>query len=378
MWIKTSASAATPAVVEVWAPAKLNLFLEVLGKRPDGYHELETLMVPVSLCDWLSFTSLPPGAAQKSGTTESETGQPGNGRSGDNAPSNDTDSLGGSTGLGNSASAGKRASAIVFSGQWANPGRGGEGQEHSSSASAARGGRRAGGADGSSNQHPIPQGADNLVVKAVELLRRRAGTDAGATIRLVKRIPMAAGLGGGSSDAAAALAAANLAWRLGYSARELMPLAAEVGSDVPFFLAGAAAVCRGRGERVEPLRPRALSHFVIVQPPGGLATADVYRRCRPASSPQTCGALIAALHRGDLSAAGRHLHNALERAAEQLSPWITHLKEDFNRLDLPGHQMTGSGTSYFGLCRSARHARWAAARLRSLGWSNVCVVSGSL
>jgi 4-diphosphocytidyl-2-C-methyl-D-erythritol kinase len=294
-------------VVEVLAPAKLNLFLEVLGKRPDGYHEIETLMVPVSLYDHLSFEG------------------------GTNA-------------------------RIAFLGQWANRGWGG----------------------GSANCHPIPQGADNLVVKAVELLRRRAGTDAGATIRLVKRIPMAAGLGGGSSDAAAALVAANAAWRLGYSARELMPLAAELGSDVPFFLAGGAAMCRGRGERVEPLGPRALSHFVIVQPPEGLATADVYRQCRPADSPRTCGTLVEALRRGDVRAAGRALHNALQPAAELLSPWIHRMKEDFGRLKLAGHQMSGSGTSYYGLCASAAQARRAGAQLRSLGWRNVYVVSGCL
>ncbi len=347
MWIHASASA-----VEVRAPAKLNLFLEVLGRRADGYHEIETLMVPVSLCDWLSFAPLPAGSARLPGTTESDTA------------SSDT------------------ASSIIFSAGWAStawerpggaaPDESG-GREHSPQAP-ARSGRRA--ADGPVSPQPIPQGADNLVVKAVELLRRRAGTDAGATIRLVKRIPLAAGLGGGSSDAAAALAAANIGWRLGLSARELMPLAAEVGSDVPFFLAGAAAMCRGRGERVEPLRPQALSHFVIAQPPAGLATAEVYRRCRPADSPQGCGALIAALRRGDLSAAGRRLHNALQPAAEQLSPWIDQLKEDFARLDLAGHQMSGSGTSYFGLCRSAGQARRAGARLRSLGWSSVYIVTG--
>ncbi len=351
MWMQTLASTTTAFTVEVRTPAKLNLFLEVLGRRADGYHELETLMVPVSLWDWLSFSSLPPGAAHESGTIESGPGQ-----------------------------LGSHASAIVFSGQWASQGWGGD-QDHSPSPPTASSSRGAG-PDGSSNQHPIPQGADNLVVKAVELLRRRAGTDAGATIRLVKQIPLAAGLGGGSSDAAAALAAANVAWRLGYSARELMPLAAEVGSDVPFFLARAAAVCRGRGERVEPLGPLALCHFVIVQPPEGLATADVYRRCRPAASPQTSGALvaalIAALCRGDLCAAGRHLHNALQPAAEQLSPWIARMKEDFDRLGLAGHQMTGSGASYFGLCLSARQARRAGARLRSLGWRNVYVVSGCL
>jgi 4-diphosphocytidyl-2-C-methyl-D-erythritol kinase len=316
MWIHASAD-----TVEVWTPAKLNLFLEVLEKRADGYHEIETLMAPVSLYDSLVFSSSP---VERETTTQE--------------------------------------SAIVFAAEWAHPAR--------EVADA--------GSDHSTNQHQIPQGADNLVVKAVELLRRRAGTDAGATIRLVKRIPMAAGLGGGSSDAAAALVAANLAWRLGYDARALTPLAAELGSDVPFFLARTAAICRGRGERVEPLEPRALCHFVIVQPPQGLATAEVYRRCRPADSPRTCGALLQAVRRGDLGTAGQLLHNALEPAAQRLSPWVARLKDDFQRLGFAGHQMSGSGTSYFGLSTSAGHARRAASRLRSLGWRTVYVVRGRL
>ncbi len=101
--------------------------------------------------------------------------------------------------------------------------------------------------------HDVPEGADNLVVRAVELVRRRAGVRRGASLELVKRIPAAAGLGGGSSDAAAALVAANEGWRLGRSPGELAAWAAELGSDVPFFLADSSAVCRGRGEQVEPV-----------------------------------------------------------------------------------------------------------------------------
>jgi 4-diphosphocytidyl-2-C-methyl-D-erythritol kinase len=307
----------------------------VLSKRADGYHEIETLMVPVSLYDELHFstndflTNEAGYATTEHATTERAT----------------------------------NASAVAFSGRWASD--------------VWRGDQDAAEKD-RSNEHPIPQGAENLVVKAVELLRRRAGTDAGATIRLVKRIPMAAGLGGGSSDAAAALVAANLAWRLHYSARELMPLAAEVGSDVPFFLTRMAAICRGRGERVEPLESRAVCHFVIVQPPEGLATAEVYRQCRPAASPRTSSSIVEALRRGDVPAAGQGLRNALQPPAERLSPWIGRMKQHFAQLGFAGHQMSGSGTSYFGLSPTAGHARRAAARLRGLGWSNVYTVRGCL
>ena len=166
----------------IQAPAKLNLFFEVLAKRADGYHEIETLMCPIDLYDTLHF------------------------------------------------------------------------QEDSSGEVRLRCRRVFGaGGPGSRGLHDVTEGPDNLVMRAVELVRRRAGVRRGARLLLVKRIPAAAGLGGGSSDAAAALVAANEGWRLGRSRDELAAWAAELGSDVPFFLAGTSAVCRGRGERVEPV-----------------------------------------------------------------------------------------------------------------------------
>ena len=216
-------------------------------------------------------------------------------------------------------------------------------------------------------------------MKAVELLRSRAGVEAGADIQLTKRIPSAAGLGGGSSDAAAALVAANLCWNIGYSQQRLLELAAELGSDVPFFLRRGAAMCRGRGELLEPLHaPRGL-HFVIVRPPEGLSTAEVYRRCRPAedgTDRRDSAALAAALHAGDLRRIAAGMFNRLQVAAEQMSPWVARLAAWFAELNLVGHQLTGSGSGYFGICRSARHARRAAARLSSRGAGSAFAVTG--
>ena len=91
----------------------------------------------------------------------------------------------------------------------------------------------------------LPKGNDNIAVRAIELLRERAGIERSVIVRLTKRIPSAAGLGGGSSDAAAALVAANAVWKVGWSRQRLGQLAAELGSDVPFFLHSCPAVCRG-------------------------------------------------------------------------------------------------------------------------------------
>lgn len=285
--------------LEAWAPAKLNLFLEVLAKRPDGYHELETLMVPVTLFDTLELEEDPTGR-------------------------------------------------IEFSSQVV------PGLQAAGTSTAV-----------------LPEGAENLVVRAIRLLRQRSGTSSGAVVRLTKRIPIAAGLAGGSSDAAAALAAARRLWRLPRSDALLHELAAELGSDVPFFLGGGSAVCRGRGERIEPASSGAPLHVVIVSPPAGLATAEVFRHCRPAEAAHRVVPLAQALARGDVVEVGRRLFNRLQAPAEQLSGWVGRLRNEFDRLDLPGHQMSGSGTSYFGLCRHAAQARRVAGWLRARGIGKV-------
>jgi 4-diphosphocytidyl-2-C-methyl-D-erythritol kinase len=287
----------------IQTPAKLNLFFEVLAKRSDGYHEIESLITPIDLYDTLHFQEEPNGRLELKC-------------------------------------------------------------------------RRVFGAGGPSGRgfDEFPEGSKNLALRAVELVRRKTCVRRGALLRLVKRIPAAAGLGGGSSDAAAALVAANEGWQLGRTREELMQWAAELGSDVPFFLAGGPAICRGRGERIEPVEPLGAMSFVVVRPPDGLATAAVYGACRAAQRPRSVGPLVGALRLGDWKLAGCRLLNRLQPAAEKLSHWIHLLQQEFSQLDFPGHGMSGSGTSYFGLCRHARHARRCARRLETRGLGAVFVV----
>jgi len=296
----------SPSGWVVHAPAKLNLFFEVLAKRDDGFHEIETLVYPINLLDTLYFK-------------EDSSGQ------------------------------------IML------------GCERVSGVWGPRG----------SGLGDVPSGAENLAVRAAQLLKRRAAVPNGATLRLVKRIPSAAGLGGGSSDAAASLAAANAAWELGWSQAQLARLSAELGSDVPSFFASGPAICRGRGELVEPAADLGMLHFVVVRPPVGLSTAEVYQACRPAAPARRLAPLLDALARGDLAAAGRLLFNRLESAAKKLSPWVNRLGHELARMDCLGHQMTGSGTCYFGLCRHARHARRVAGRLQARGIGVAVAVRGS-
>jgi 4-diphosphocytidyl-2-C-methyl-D-erythritol kinase len=231
-------------------------------------------------------------------------------------------------------------------------------------------------------QADLPTDSSNLVVRALELLRLRAGCLFGAQVQLIKRIPAAAGLGGGSSDAAAALQLGNHAWSLGLTQWQLAGIAAELGSDVPFFLSRGAAICRGRGERVEQIDGAVPLNVVIVKPPEGLATAEVYRtwdsltRASNARSsdqdPHRLLKLAAALRRGDLAALARYVGNQLQAAAASLSPWIARIETACAGLDFIAHQLTGSGTAYFGVCRHAQHARRLATILRTRRLGLVC------
>lgn len=293
--------------VVVRAAAKLNLFFEVLGKRSDGFHEVETLMVPIGIYDTLL---LRPTAGEQ----------------------------------------------VEVECRWASAPHAG--------ADLALG--------------DLPSAADNIVTRALELVRMKAGRSLGARVSLAKRIPSAAGLGGGSSDAAAAIVAANHAWNLHWSPARLVEIAAELGSDVPFFIGDACgriapAICRGRGEQIEPLAGLGALNFVVVRPPEGLSTKAVYATCRPGQPARSVVPLVDALRSGDWSGMRCGLLNRLEDAAAGLSQWIVRLREQFARLDCVAAQMSGSGSSYFAVCRSARHAHVVAARLRACNLGRVFV-----
>jgi 4-diphosphocytidyl-2-C-methyl-D-erythritol kinase len=270
------------AVVRVWAPAKVNLFLEVLGKRPDGFHELATLMVAVSLYDTLDIKEDPSGA------------------------------------------------------------------------------------DRLHCDHPdLSTGPDNLVRRAIELVRRECGRRQGVCVRLWKRIPLEAGLAGGSSDAAATLMGLNYLWRLGWNQAELARLGAELGSDVPFFFSTPAAWCTGRGERVETLPLARPLDLVLATPPTGLSTARVFAGVEVSATPQTGMDVRQAARAGDVEGLGRLLLNRLQSAAERLSPDVAGLSARLAGLGPAGQLMTGSGTTVFALCRDSAEALRIARGLRS-------------
>lgn len=283
------------------ATAKLNLFLRIVRRREDGYHDIDTVMTAIDLHDTLEFH-----------------------------PTHDA-------GIHLSVELAVSPETGVTAGT-------------------------------------IPLGSENLVVRAAELIRKTAGISTGAQIRLIKRIPSAAGMGGGSSDAAATLLGLNHLWGVGLDRQQLQGLAAQLGSDVAFFLGGSVmARCTGRGEILEPLKLPAILHFVVARPVAGLSTPLVYRHCQPDTQGFSPEGLIAALAQGRVAHAAQCLHNGLQAPAESLSDAIRRVRETFDRLPVLGHQLSGSGTAYFGVCHTRGQALTIAAQLRSAGYPWVFV-----
>jgi 4-diphosphocytidyl-2-C-methyl-D-erythritol kinase len=260
--------------VVVQAPAKVNLFLEVLARRADGFHEIATLMVAVSLYDTLEFKEDTSGALR------------------------------------------------LYCPDPA-----------------------------------LPTGPENLVYRAARRLHEHTGCRRGARIRLEKRIPLAAGLAGGSTDAAATLDGLNRLWDLGLGPADLARLGATIGSDVPFFFATPAAWCTGRGEIVEPVPLGRPLDLVLACPPVGLSTAAVYGGVTVPAHPQTGAAIRRALAQGQVEEVGRRLHNRLQETALRLQPQLAGLLQRLAALGSAGNLMSGSGTSVFVLCRGPEEAQ---------------------
>ena len=287
----------------------------------------------------------------------------------------------------------------------------------------------------------VPSGQANLAARAATALARatrsrRSGGKAAVLIEIRKRIPVAAGLAGGSADAAAALVACNELWRAGASAQDLHAVAADIGSDVPFALLGGTAVGQGRGEHLSAALVTGAYHWVLAFAAGGLSTPEVYAACdrlraaraaeaglaavpsapavRPgpavpsgadarsgaaaaadagavaatdapsgpgpgpaAAEPQLSTALMAALRSGDPAAVGAELTNDLQPAAVSLRPDLRRTLTAGRQLGALGAMVSGSGPTCAFLARDAAHARDLAVSLTGAGvCSSVVSVQG--
>jgi 4-diphosphocytidyl-2-C-methyl-D-erythritol kinase len=274
--------------MQLWAPAKINLSFRIKGRRADGFHEIETLMAPISLADRITIEN-----------------------TGD-------------------------AREIRFS----------------------------------CDDPSLPSGDDNLVVRAAKLFRQGTNLNDGITISLEKRIPHGAGLGGGSSDAASTLLALNELFDAGLDQAELLKLAAQLGSDVPFFLARSAAVCRGRGEIVEPISLKTKFHLVLLKPDFGVSTPWAYSKWKDSRE-------LPAVDYAAQELSGVRFVNDLERPVFEKFVLLAHLKTWLRQQpEVAVALMSGSGSTVFAVLRDGAVGEKLAARAKSeidaTLWTHCC------
>ncbi|SEL19831.1 4-(cytidine 5'-diphospho)-2-C-methyl-D-erythritol kinase [Streptococcus equinus] len=256
------------------APAKINLGLDIVGKRPDGYHDLSMVMVSVDLNDYITVSEI-------------------------------------------------SGSDIIVE----------------------------------SNNHKMPLNAKNDVFKAAQLIKNRYGIKSGVKIELEKTIPICAGLGGGSTDAAATIRALNKLWQLELSKEEMIEIGFQVGSDVPYCLGAGCACISGKGEIVECLDTSLSAWVVLVKPEFGVSTRTVFPEidCETISRVDIA-ALKEAVLANDYDQIISHMGNSLEDITIKRKPFIQKIKDRMIKCGADVALMTGSGPTVFGLCRSEKKA----------------------
>ena len=249
------------------APAKINLSLDVLHKRTDGFHEVEMIMTTIDLADRVELTLLEEDVIRIN-----------------------------------------------------------------------------------SQNRFVPDDQRNLAFQAAKLLKDRFHVKAGVYISIEKNIPVAAGLAGGSSDAAATLRGLNKLWGLNLTLDELADLGSEIGSDVSFCVYGGTALAKGRGEKITDLPPPPTCWVVLAKPFIGVSTADVYRRLELSGiSHPNLPAMVEAIKDGSFDGVCDHVGNVLEEVTLKLYPEVAQIKDQMQRFGADAVLMSGSGPTVFAL-----------------------------
>ncbi len=278
--------------MKIYSPAKVNIRLKVIGRRPDGYHELVSIMAPVALYDTIELTAL-------------------------------------------------QEEEIRFSCQ----------------------GRS------------VPENDGNIVWRAAKAFFSETELKKGVFIRLSKYIPVAAGLGGGSSNAACTLKALNDLWGNPLGFQQLAELAVSLGADVPFFLYEGPCIAKGIGEILEPITNWPKLWYVIIMPPIQVSTAWVYSNLKIKLTPKADNDILNELINCSQNFAGL-LENDLERVTAFHFPVIETIKKALVDTGAEGALMSGSGPSVFGVFKTKDHAQWAKERLSSKNLGEVFAVEG--
>ncbi|MFD1456515.1 4-(cytidine 5'-diphospho)-2-C-methyl-D-erythritol kinase [Levilactobacillus lanxiensis] len=204
----------------------------------------------------------------------------------------------------------------------------------------------------------LPNDQRNLAFQAAHLLQTNYHIDEGVNIRIKKNIPVAAGLGGGSSDAAAVLRGLNQAWSLGLSWQELAELGLQIDSDVPYCVYGRTAHVRGRGERITPLSKLPAAWVVLAKPKVSVSTPTILQQIRYDNLEHPdIEALLRAVRDQDIDGMCAVMGNALEPLTAHRYPEITQLKQQMMKFGADAAQMSGTGPTVFGLCSKQSRAQ---------------------
>lgn len=227
----------------------------------------------------------------------------------------------------------------------------------------------------------VPTGDDNIVVRAGKALAAHHGIDRAASIEIHKGIPVAGGLAGGSADAAATLVALDRLWSLETSDEDLLAIAGQLGSDVPFALVGATAIGGGRGEIVDPVADNGAWWWVAVGSEQGLSTPAVYRAFdelvgADVAEPQVPERLLMALEKGDAELLAEALANDLQAPALALRPDLAQTFTDGEEAGALAVQLSGSGPTVLMLCRDATHAREVAGAMQAKAYDRIWAAPG--
>ena len=206
----------------------------------------------------------------------------------------------------------------------------------------------------------IPVNASNIAYKAADRLRKTAGVSKGVDIYIDKKIPVSAGLAGGSSNAAAVLEGLNRLWDLGLSKNELMDIGANIGADVPFCILGGTALAKGRGEKLTAIKPAIRNIWIVLaKPPISISTGEINRQLDLSIKtyrPDTI-VLVDAVERGNIYDMLDNMGNVLESVTEAKHPIITEIKRKMVEYNCLGSKMSGSGPTVFGICKNYKRAK---------------------
>ncbi len=255
-------------LIRLEAFAKINLGLDVIGRRPDGYHDIITIMQEIDLRDKIVLEKIGEG--------------------------------------------------IIIE----------------------------------SNKEDLPTNSDNLVYKVWELMRDKYSLKGGLRCYIEKNIPVAGGLAGGSTDAAAALRGINELWGLGLASEDLEALASSLGADIPFCLRGGTLLARGIGDEFEDIGSLAGLNVLLVNPKIGISTREVYEGLDLSRRPGDFSEIIRAVKARDLDGLGEKLYNRLEENVVIKYPEINNLKELMLKYNASGTLMSGSGSTVFGIFKN--------------------------